>query len=137
MANTNKAGSNVAIDLAKVFKLNKAQKQKLEEEGVEGLFDYNKKLPKGAGFIARFSPVEPWKIGLQGFSIHGLERSLHVTRQADVILNRKQAVAMVKTLLKPGDVELEDVYFAHTDQFTEAVEEEEPANDKEPAKETE
>ena len=120
-----KGGDNVTVDLADLFKLTAAKQKKLAEEGVEAidkLFDYGKTLPKGGRFIARFAPVERWKIGLQGFNIHGLERSLQVTRHADVYLSRAQAIKMIKTLLKPGDAELEDVRLFIDGEFNEVIE---------------
>lgn len=97
-----------SIDLEKLFK-EKELKDGEERKAIDELFDYDKKLPAGVLFGARFDPVENWKIGLQGFNIHGLERSKTVTTAGDVALTRNETICMIKTLLKPGDADLGDV----------------------------
>jgi len=93
-----------SVDLAKLFP-GKAE----DPATVPDWYDYDKKLPAGDLFEVTFSPVERWKLGLQGFEIHGLPRSLRVGSRGSVEIDRDTCIKMICTLLKPGDVNLEDV----------------------------
>jgi len=104
------------VDLAKLFKVQKS-KEGFKASEVGDLFNYDKKLPAGEGFLARFAPVQPWKKGLQGFSIFGFERTIQVNRKGEQLLTRAQTIQLVKQLLKPGDIDLEDVEVYHADKF--------------------
>lgn len=94
-----------SVNLAKLF----PRPEDGRKEDIPSWYDYDKKLPAGDFFEVTFSPVERWKIGLRGFEIHGLDRSKTIGRNSGQEISRIECIAMIKTLLKPGDIELEDV----------------------------
>ena len=65
-------------------------------------------LPDGDSFELAFEP-KGWRRALGGFDIYGLERSRPVLYGAPLTVNRRELVLAIKSVCKPGDVELEDL----------------------------